>query len=120
VNCKNYLIALLSLQSFFYAFANAQVLQTASPNVLGISTDKATQLNNELNSRVTKGELPGAVLMVIRNQKIAIHEAIGFRDIADKSPMQKDSIFRIASMTKPITTAAALQQPLQRASRLLK
>jgi len=109
VNCKNYLIALLSLQSFFYAFANAQVLPNASPNMVGISAEKASQLKNEINSRVTKGELPGAVLMVVRNQKIAIHEAIGFRDVADKSPMQKDSIFRIASMTKPITTAAALQ-----------
>ena len=109
MNCKNYLIALLSLQSFFYAFANAQVLPNASPNMVGISAEKASRLKNEINSRVTKGELPGAVLMVVRNQKIAIHEAIGFRDIADKSPMQKDSIFRIASMTKPITTAAALQ-----------
>ena len=72
MNCKNYLIALLSLQSFFYAFANAQVLPNASPNMVGISAEKASQLKNEINSRVTKGELPGAVLMVVRNQKIAI------------------------------------------------
>lgn len=101
--------ALLSAQLLLSVVANAQPLQSVKPEDVGISSAKAALLKQELNDRVSKGELPGAVVMVVRNQKIAMHEAIGFRDRLDQSPMQKDSIFRIASMTKPIISAAVLQ-----------
>jgi len=101
--------ALLSAQVLLSVVANAQPLQSVKPEDVGISSAKAALLKQELNDRVSKGELPGAVVMVVRNQKIAMYEAIGFRDRLDQSPMQKDSIFRIASMTKPIISAAVLQ-----------
>ena len=101
--------ALLSAQLLLSVVANAQPLQSVKPEDVGISSAKAALLKQELNDRVSKGELPGAVVMVVRNQKIAMYEAIGFRDRLDQSPMQKDSIFRIASMTKPIVSAAVLQ-----------
>ena len=101
--------ALLSAQLLLSVVANAQPLQSVKPEDVGISSAKAALLKQELNDRVSKGELPGAVVMVVRNQKIAMYEAIGFRDRLDQSPMQKDSIFRIASMTKPIISAAVLQ-----------
>lgn len=101
--------ALLSAQVLLSVVANAQPLQSVKPEEVGISSAKATLLKQEFNDRVSKGELPGAVVMVVRNQKIAMHEAIGFRDRLDQSPMQKDSIFRIASMTKPIISAVVLQ-----------
>jgi len=86
-----------------------QTLTYALPEEVGISSKKANLLVNELKVRVTQGELPGAVLMVVRNHKVVIHEPIGFRDRIEQSDMQKDSIFRIASMTKPIVSICALQ-----------
>lgn len=87
---------------------DAQTLSISSPEDVGLSTDKAALLVIELNRRVAQGILPGAVLMVVRHNQVAVHEAIGFRDRLDASPMQKDTIFRIASMTKPIVSAAVL------------
>ena len=49
--------------------------------------------------------MPGAVLMVQRNGKVAYFEASGSLDAEQKTPVRKDAIFRIFSMTKPITTA---------------
>lgn len=86
-----------------------QTLTYALPEEVGISSEKSNLLVNELKLRVTHGELPGAVLMVVRNHKVVIHEPIGFRDRIEHSKMQKDSIFRIASMTKPIVSICALQ-----------
>ncbi|MEY3139940.1 MAG: hypothetical protein RL298_681, partial [Pseudomonadota bacterium] len=86
-----------------------QTLTYALPEEVGISSEKSNLLVNELKLRVTQGELPGAVLMVVRNHKVVIHEPIGFRDRIEQSDMQKDSIFRIASMTKPIVSICALQ-----------
>ncbi|NBT69655.1 MAG: class A beta-lactamase-related serine hydrolase, partial [Betaproteobacteria bacterium] len=85
-----------------------QNLTYASPEEVGVSSEKSNLLVNELKLRVTQGELPGAVLMVVRNHKVVIHEPIGFRDSIEQSDMQKDSIFRIASMTKPIVSICAL------------
>jgi CubicO group peptidase (beta-lactamase class C family) len=86
-----------------------QTLTYALPEEVGISSEKSKHLVNELKFRVTQGELPGAVLLVVRNRKVVIHEPIGFRDRLEQSDMQKDSIFRIASMTKPIVSICALQ-----------
>jgi CubicO group peptidase (beta-lactamase class C family) len=52
--------------------------------------------------------LPGAVLLMARNGKIAFYDVVGYQDRATQTPMKKDSIFRIASMSKPITTVAAM------------
>ena len=46
--------------------------------------------------------------MAVRNGKIAVHQAVGFQDKTTKTPMKPDSIFRIASMTKPIVSTAIL------------
>jgi len=51
--------------------------------------------------------MPGAVPMIQRNDKLACFEALGALDPEKKTPMRKDAIFRIYSMSKPITTAAA-------------
>ena len=52
--------------------------------------------------------LPGAVVMIARNGRVVYHEAFGVRDPETGAPMQKDSIFRMYSMTKPITGVAVL------------
>ena len=57
---------------------------------------------------VDDGDLAGAVTLVGNKDGILNHEAVGQRDLADQSPMQKDALFRIASMTKPITAIAIM------------
>ena len=52
--------------------------------------------------------LPGAVLAIVHNGKLVAYDAIGYQERAAQTPMKKDSIFRVASMSKPITTVAAM------------
>lgn len=58
---------------------------------------------------IDAGKIPGAVALVSRNGKIVYHKSFGLADIESQRPMQKDSIFRIASMTKAITTVGVMQ-----------
>ena len=61
-----------------------------------------------LRESVSRGEVPGVVAMVVGRDRILYHEAFGKQDVARDLAMQKDSIFRIASMTKPMTSAAIM------------
>jgi CubicO group peptidase (beta-lactamase class C family) len=83
-------------------------IESVVPRDVGISASRAEIFRNELQRRVDAGELPGAVFMAVRNGKIAVHQAVGFQDKTTKTPMKPDSIFRIASMTKPIVSTAIL------------
>jgi len=89
-------------------FANAQSLPAASPAEVGLSAARVSLFAGELRRRVEAGELPGAVLMIVRDGRIAAREAIGFQDREKRIPMKPDSIFRIASMTKPIVSVAVM------------
>jgi CubicO group peptidase (beta-lactamase class C family) len=55
---------------------------------------------------VDAGEIPGAVLLAARDNKIVWHEAVGYLDREAGTPMRTDAIFRVASMTKPLTSLA--------------
>ncbi|MGD1067843.1 MAG: serine hydrolase domain-containing protein, partial [Vulcanimicrobiaceae bacterium] len=57
---------------------------------------------------VAEGAIPGAVVLVARRDRIAYLRAFGFRDREAQAPMELDTIFRAASMTKPIVVVAAL------------
>jgi CubicO group peptidase (beta-lactamase class C family) len=83
-------------------------IERVVPRDVGISESRAEIFRNELQRRVDAGELPGAVFMAVRNGKIAVHQAVGFQDKAARTPMKPDSIFEIASMTKPIVSTAIL------------
>jgi CubicO group peptidase (beta-lactamase class C family) len=89
--------------------AYGQGIPTAqSPEEVGFSSTRLKRLSDRLEEGVKAGELPGAVVLIARNGKIVMFEAHGFRDREAKTPMKTDSIFRIASMTKPITSVAAM------------
>jgi len=57
---------------------------------------------------IQQGTVPGVVAIVASKNQILYHSAFGLQDVANKKPMQKESIFRIASMTKPLTSAAIM------------
>src|SRR5216684_6748857 len=88
--------------------AGPQALPTAKAENVGMSTERLTRLSEGMKSLVDQGRLAGVVTMVARRGKVIELEAIGKRDIAASLPMQKDSIFRIYSMTKPITGVAMM------------
>jgi CubicO group peptidase (beta-lactamase class C family) len=89
--------------------AFAQPLPMANrPEDAGFSSERLERARLALKSDVDKKFIPGAVLLVVRNGKIVTYDAIGFQQRAEQTPMKKDSIFRIASMSKPITTVAAM------------
>jgi len=86
--------------------AFAADLPSAAPADVGIGRlDRITQF---FKADTDAKRIPGAVVIIARNGKVVYHEAFGVRDPATGAPMQKDSIFRIYSMTKPITGVAVL------------
>jgi CubicO group peptidase (beta-lactamase class C family) len=80
----------------------------ASGDLSGFSRDQLAKLGPTLQGVVDSGVLSGAVTLLWRNGEIADVTCVGLRDIDNKLPMQRDTLFRIASMTKPVTSIAAL------------
>ncbi len=78
------------------------------PEEVGFLSTRLKRLSDRLNEGVKNNELPGAVVLIARNGKIVMFESYGFRDKEAKVAMTNDTIFRIASMTKPIVTLAAM------------
>lgn len=74
----------------------------------GLIAERLTRIDNAIAAEVAEGKIPGAVALVLRNGEIAYYKSFGFADIDSNKPMQLDSIFRIASMTKAVTTVAAM------------
>jgi len=88
--------------------AGATGLATATPEEVGLSTSRLARITETLKSDVDRGRIPGAVVVIARKGRVAYAQAIGFRDKAAGSPMTPDAIFRIASMTKPMVSVAAM------------
>ena len=82
--------------------------QAKNPEEVGMSSERLARLTSGLQEAVDKGTIPGAVGIVLRKGKVAYFEAIGFQDRDKKTPMAKDSIFRIYSMSKVFTSLAIM------------
>ena len=74
----------------------------------GFSSEKLALIPPMLQSVVDAGDLSGFVTLIFHKGEVAQVNTIGHRDIATKAPMTRDTLFRIASMTKPVTSTAAL------------
>jgi CubicO group peptidase (beta-lactamase class C family) len=83
-------------------------LPHATPEDVGLSTERLARLGAVLRGEVERGRVPGAVALIARRGRLAYFESCGLRDPADGAPMARDSIFRIYSMTKPIVSVAAM------------
>ena len=75
---------------------------TAKPEDVGFSSERLHRINDLVQRHITAGSFSGAVTLVARNGRIAHFEAQGLMDIEARKPMQKDAIFKIMSMTKPV------------------
>jgi CubicO group peptidase (beta-lactamase class C family) len=74
--------------------------------VAGINVDRVKRLEKFVQSEMDKGNIPGAVTMIIHNGQVVHQGALGYKNVATKAPMTTDDLFYIQSMTKPIITIA--------------
>jgi CubicO group peptidase (beta-lactamase class C family) len=79
-----------------------------SPEEVGLSNQRLSYIRSVMNRHVAEKQIPGAVCLIARRGKIAYQEAFGLADIEAGKPMQLDTIHRIYSMTKPITSVAVM------------
>lgn len=89
--------------------AVAEPLPKASqPEEAGLSAQRLKILDTAFQSEVDRGKLAGAVVLILRNGKVAYSRAFGYQDREKQIVMKPDAIFRIASMTKPLVSVAAM------------
>ena len=83
-------------------------LPRAKPEEVGFSSERLARIGETLKADIESGRIPGAVIAIARRGKLVTFDAYGWRDKAAGIPMTTDTIFNIASMTKPMTTVGAL------------
>jgi len=89
-------------------FVNAQKLPTTSPENVGLSSARLERIEPVVRKYIDENQLSGAVCMILRHDKVAYCKSFGIANIEGKRPMSDDSLFRIASMSKAITTLGAM------------
>ena len=75
---------------------------------VGLSSERLKRIGEAVQRHIAAGNVAGAVTLVARRGKIAHFEAYGVMDVDTKKPMAKDNLFRLASMSKPITGVAVM------------
>ena len=75
---------------------------------LGRASAQLHEIRAAMNAEVSAGHAAGVVTLVMKDGKIAHHEAAGFADLENRVPMKKDAVFWIASMSKSITATTIL------------
>ncbi len=88
--------------------ALAQEFPRATPESVGLSTGGLERATNALQAHIDAGDIAGVVAAVVRDGKLVYFEALGYRDLEALDPMAVDALFRQYSMTRPITSLAAM------------
>lgn len=102
------LATFLFLNLLIASVVPAQELPRAKPEDVGLSSKRLDRLTETLDNYVKNGQLAGSVTMVIRRGKVAYVHAVGQRDREAKSAMKEDTIFRIASQSKALTSVGVM------------
>jgi CubicO group peptidase (beta-lactamase class C family) len=90
------------------ASALAQPLPVSTPEKEGLSGERLDRLHSRFDEMVKDGKRAGAITLVMRNGKVVDWKTYGYRDLEAKLPMEKDTICRIWSMTKVVTSVAVM------------
>lgn len=88
--------------------AAAQALQPVKPEQAGFASERLGRIGDVFRAEIEKGKMPGAVVLLARRGQIAYFESFGKLDPAAATPMPKNAVFRMYSMTKPVTSVAAM------------
>ena len=99
--------ALAGLALFAFAATGAE-LPTAAPESVGMSSERLDRITAKTQEYVDAGKLAGVLTMVARNGSVVHTSVVGQRGAEDDRPLTEDALFRIYSMTKPITAVAAM------------
>jgi len=83
-------------------------VNTISPEEVGVSSTRLNRISRVMQSYVDKKELAGLITLIARRGQVLHFECFGMMDIEANKPMQSDTLFRIYSMTKPITSVAVM------------
>ncbi len=83
-------------------------METTAPEAVGFSSKRLNRINHAMQAHIDQGRFPGIATIVARKGQIAHAESVGWMDLEDKKTMRLDAIFRLASMTKPITSTAVM------------
>jgi len=100
--------AVLTAALLLATFASAQDLPTAKPESVGLSSERLDRIGAEIQRNIDDKRIAGAVTLVARHGKVAWFKAQGMADRENSKPMRTDALFRICSMSKPITSLAAM------------
>ena len=96
------------LAAIFCVIRFQQSSGVASPEDVGLSSARLERIDSAIEQSINDGRIAGAVALVARHGKIAYFKAFGMADREAKKPMRTDNIFRICSMSKPITSVAVM------------
>lgn len=102
---KRLFATLLTVVSFT---AFSQTFTTGKPEDVGMSTTRLSKIDRMIEEHMANKWIPGAVVLIVRNNKIVYHKAYGYSDVDSKTVLKKDNIFRIASQSKAITSLAVM------------
>ena len=86
----------------------AQELPRIAPEEAGFEADRLSRIEEVLHDYVSQGELPGAVVAVLRNGAVVYEQAVGYSDVETGAPLTTDAVFRIASQSKAVVSVAVM------------
>lgn len=92
----------------FQVAAHADELEGASPESVGLSSDRLQRLDATMQAEIDAGRKAGIAVLIARRNKIVYQKALGYAELEDKTPLRTDAYFRVYSMTKPIVSVALL------------
>ena len=98
----------LPLLVLLSSVTGAQNMPSTKPEDVGLSSSRLARIGSWMQAEVNAKRVPGAIVMVVRQGKVAYYEQVGQQDVASQRPMARDSLFRIYSMTKPLVSVAAM------------
>jgi CubicO group peptidase (beta-lactamase class C family) len=102
------LVVAAACAAFAFTAVHASEIATITPDQVGLSGERLTRLEKAMQAEIDAGRKAGIITLIARNGRIAHLKAYGKADIAANRPMRTDSVVRLYSMTKPITSVALL------------
>ncbi len=109
MNFPHRLMSANGLAAILICFAaHAADLPTSTPAAEGLSQEKLQKVHEIMNRLVSDHGIAGGIVLIARHGKVVFHEPYGLMHLDDRRPLERDAVFRIYSMSKAITSAAAL------------
>lgn len=105
---RSYNVATMKRLAVVVLLALLPFVAGAQQSVPTLTGRGAAEITSYLRDVAARGDIPGMVALVVNRDGVVYHEAFGVQNAAARVPMAKDTIFNIASMTKPVTSVATM------------